>query len=107
MINMCITEFNSMKSDQLVSNISVQRLFQPQNIKHCDIQFTDLGYFNEKKKMHGNHEIMWTFCTTMINVIPYPVSFQILYWKANIVSCHVLCVKYNGHVLFAMKRVNN
>lgn len=49
MINMCITEFNSMKSDQPVSNISVQRPFLPQNIKHCDIQFTDLGYFNEKK----------------------------------------------------------
>lgn len=46
---MCITEFNSMKSDQPVSNISVQRPFLPQNVKHCDIQFTDLGYFNEKK----------------------------------------------------------
>lgn len=49
MINMYITEFNSMKSDQPVSNISVQRPFLPQNVKHCDIQFTDLGYFNEKK----------------------------------------------------------
>lgn len=105
---MYITEFNSMKSDQPVSNISVQRPFLPQNIKHCDIQFTDLGYFNEKKnKTHGYHEIMWTFCTTMTYVIPYPVSFKILYWKANIVSCHVLCVKNNGHVLFAMKRANN
>lgn len=49
MINMYITEFNSMKSDQPVSSISVQRPFLPQNVKHCDIQFTDLGYFNEKK----------------------------------------------------------
>lgn len=45
---MYITEFNSMKSDQPVSNISVQRTFLPQNVKR-DIQFTDLGYFNEKK----------------------------------------------------------
>lgn len=60
MINMYITEFNSMKSDQPVSNISVQRTFLPQNVKR-DIQFTDLGYFNEKKKPHGNHEIMLTF----------------------------------------------
>lgn len=35
---MYITEFNSMKSDQPVSNISVQRPFLPQNVKHCDIQ---------------------------------------------------------------------
>lgn len=49
MINVYITEFNSLKSDQPVSNISVQRPFLPQNVKHCDIQFTDLGYFNEKK----------------------------------------------------------
>lgn len=46
---MYITEFNSLKSDQPVSNISVQRPFLPQNVKHCDIQFTNLGYFNEKK----------------------------------------------------------
>lgn len=65
------------------------------------------GLLQWKKKPHGNHEIMWTFCTIMTYVIPYPVSFKILYWKANIVSCHVLCVKNNGHVLFAMKRVNN
>lgn len=45
-----ITELNSLKSDQPVSNISVQRPFLPQNVKHCDIQFIDLGYFNEKKK---------------------------------------------------------
>lgn len=31
---MYITELNSLKSDQPVSNISVQRLFLPQNVKH-------------------------------------------------------------------------
>lgn len=44
-----ITELNSLKSDQPVSNISVQRPFLPQNVKHCDIQFTDLATSMKKK----------------------------------------------------------